>query len=78
MSQSQQADNSASLDQFRSALVDRIDLGMPHTIDRLANLVRIPSVSWDAFDREQVQRSAEFVREQLVQTRLFDEVEIHQ
>lgn len=78
MSQSQQADNSASLDQFRSELVDRIDLGMPHTIDRLANLVRIPSVSWDAFDREQVQRSAEFVREQLVQTRLFDEVEIHQ
>ncbi len=78
MSQSRQADASAALDQFRSDLVDRVDLGMPHTIDRLAKLVRIPSVSWDAFDREQVQRSAEFVCDQLEQTGIFDEVAIHQ
>lgn len=59
-------------------LRDRVQLGMPNTIDRLARLVRIPSVSWDAFDREHVSASAERVRELFAGTGMFDEVGIHQ
>lgn len=59
-------------------LLDRVDLGMPSAVARLADLVRIPSVSWDAFDREPVARSAEAVRELLESTGLFERVEVHQ
>jgi acetylornithine deacetylase/succinyl-diaminopimelate desuccinylase-like protein len=59
-------------------LRDRVQLGMPHTIDRLARLVRIPSVSWDAFDPAHVAESAERVRELFEGTGLFDEVSVHQ
>ena len=57
-------------------LLDRVDLGMPSTVARLADLVRIPSVSWDAFDREPVERSAEAVRALLEGTGLFERVEV--
>lgn len=59
-------------------LRDRVQLGMPSVIRRLSDLVRIPSVSWDEFDRSEVQRSAEAVRELFDATGLFDSVEIHQ
>ncbi|MGO1544156.1 MAG: dipeptidase [Gulosibacter sp.] len=59
-------------------LRDRVQLGMPHVISRLSDLVRIPSVSWDDFDREPVQRGAEAVRELFTQTGLFDTVDVHQ
>lgn len=59
-------------------LRDRVQLGMPHTVDRLARLVRIPSVSWEAFDKAHVRASAERVRELFEDTGMFDEVGIHQ
>lgn len=78
MSQRESSGAPAPDDQFTAQLCDRIDLGMPSTIDRLSQLVRIPSVSWDAFDREPVRRSAEFVRDQLEATGLFDSVATHE
>lgn len=65
-------------DDLDRAIRDRVELGMPHTIARLADLVRIPSVSWDAFDREHVRSSAESVQGLLDATGLFERVEIHQ
>lgn len=64
-------------DDLDRALRDRIELGMPQAIARLADLVRIPSVSWDAFDPARVGESAEAVRALLEGTGLFDRVEIH-
>lgn len=66
-----------SLSELERELLDRVELGMPSTVDRLAALVRIPSVSWPAFDRTHVRESAEAVAELLRDTRLFDEVGIH-
>lgn len=65
-------------DTLAPELRDRVDLGMPSTVDRLARLVRIPSVSWDAFDRAHVRRSAEAVREYFAGTGLFDDVSVHE
>lgn len=66
----------SSFDHLSAQLRDRVDLGMPSTVDRLASLVRIDSVSWDAFDREPVRRSAERVRELFEATGLFDEIDV--
>ena len=49
---------------------------MPVWLDELAELVRIPSVSWDSFDPAQVARSAEAVAELLRQLEFFDTVTI--
>lgn len=49
---------------------------MPRTVARLADLVRIPSVSWDAYDRDHVRASAEHVAGLLRDTGLFERVEI--
>ena len=64
----------SSFDQLSTELRDRVDLGMPSTVARLSDLVRIDSVSWDAFDREPVRRSADAVRELFAATGLFDEI----
>ncbi|GAB3294993.1 dipeptidase [Pseudoclavibacter terrae] len=57
-------------------LLDAVEDRFPATIARLSGLVRIPSVSWDAFDRVHVQRSAERTAELLRELELFDAVEI--
>jgi acetylornithine deacetylase/succinyl-diaminopimelate desuccinylase-like protein len=51
---------------------------MPSTIADLSKLVRIPSVSWAAFDPAHVRASAEAVAELAEQTGLFEVVEIKQ
>lgn len=69
-----ESENVSIGDQLR----DRVQLGMPSVIRRLSELVRIPSVSWDEFDRAEVQRSAAAVRELFEATGLFDTVAIEQ
>lgn len=63
---------------LNDALLDRVALGMPSTIDRLAALVRIPSVSWDAFDRQHVAASAQMTKTLLEETGLFESVSVHE
>lgn len=53
-----------------------VDAGFAATIADLARLVRIPSVSWPAFDPAHVARSAEAVAELLRGTGVFDLVEV--
>ncbi|MDJ1370420.1 M20/M25/M40 family metallo-hydrolase [Gulosibacter molinativorax] len=65
-------------DQIGDQLRDRVQLGMPSVIRRLSELVRIPSVSWDEFDRDEVRRSAEATRELFEATGLFDLIEVQQ
>ncbi|KAB1660121.1 dipeptidase [Pseudoclavibacter chungangensis] len=66
------ADHRASDDAIRRA----VDADLPRTIARLADLVRIPSVSWDAFDRAHVRASAEAVAELARATGVFERVEV--
>jgi acetylornithine deacetylase/succinyl-diaminopimelate desuccinylase-like protein len=58
------------------ALRAAVEAGFPATIADLARLVRIPSVSWPAFDPAHVAESAEAVAELLRGTGVFDEVEV--
>jgi acetylornithine deacetylase/succinyl-diaminopimelate desuccinylase-like protein len=58
------------------ALIDAVQLGMPSTIADLSALVRIPSVSWAAFDPAHVQSSAEAVAALAESTGVFDSVRI--
>ncbi|PPF84338.1 dipeptidase [Pseudoclavibacter sp. RFBJ3] len=58
------------------ALLRAVEDRFPTTIARLAGLVRIPSVSWDAFDRVHVRRSAERTAELLRETGVFESVDI--
>ncbi|HEV7567615.1 MAG TPA: dipeptidase [Microbacteriaceae bacterium] len=51
---------------------------LPATIADLSNLVRIPSVSWAAFDRANVAASADAVAALLRETGVFDSVRIAQ
>ena len=53
-----------------------VDAGFPATIADLARLVRIPSVSWPAFDPAHVAESAEAVAELLRGTGVFELVEV--
>jgi acetylornithine deacetylase/succinyl-diaminopimelate desuccinylase-like protein len=56
------------------ALREHVHGALPTTIADLSALVRIPSVSWSAFDPAQVQRSAEAVADLVRSTGVFDEV----
>jgi len=60
------------LDQLREAVRD----GMPVAISDLGRLVRIPSVSWDGFDADQVAATADAAKELLEALGVFDSVEI--
>ncbi len=66
------ADDTALL----AALSDSVDAGMPSTVAELSSLVRIPSVSWAAFDGANVQKSAEAVKSLVEGLGVFDSVKI--
>ncbi|KQO47134.1 MULTISPECIES: dipeptidase [unclassified Frigoribacterium] len=59
-----------------SELAEAVHAGLPATISDLGALVRIPSVSWDAFDPEHVRRSADAVAALVEGTGLFDQVTV--
>lgn len=59
-----------------SELAEAVHAGLPTTIADLGALVRIPSVSWDAFDPEHVRRSADAVAALVEGTGLFDQVTV--
>ncbi|MDO5051383.1 MAG: dipeptidase [Pseudoclavibacter sp.] len=59
-------------------IADAVRDGFPRAVARLGELVRIPSVSWPAFERAHVRRSAEQVAELARTTGLFERVEIHE
>ena len=58
------------------AIRSAVDAGFPATVADLARLVRIPSVSWPAFDPAHVAESAEAVAELLRGTGVFELVEV--
>jgi acetylornithine deacetylase/succinyl-diaminopimelate desuccinylase-like protein len=58
------------------ALREAVQGGLPAAIADLGALVRIPSVSWDGFDPEQVVASAEAIKTLLGDLGVFDSVEI--
>lgn len=55
-----------------------VHAGLPSAIADLAQLVRIPSVSWSAFDPANLRRSADAVAALLTETGVFDRVEVKQ
>ncbi|WP_438855965.1 dipeptidase [Agromyces sp. M3QZ16-3] len=57
-------------------LRDAVEAGFPSTVADLTDLVRIPSVSWGAFDPEHVARSAEAVAGLVRGLGVFDVVDI--
>lgn len=57
-------------------LAEAVAAGLPSAIADLSRLVRIPSVSWAAFDPAHVQKSAEAVAELATQTGVFESVTI--
>ncbi|MBP1241991.1 acetylornithine deacetylase/succinyl-diaminopimelate desuccinylase-like protein [Frigoribacterium sp. PvP120] len=59
-----------------SELAEAVQGGLPRTIADLSSLVRIPSVSWDAYDPSYVAASADAVAELVRSTGLFDEVRV--
>ncbi|MBD8659656.1 dipeptidase [Frigoribacterium sp. CFBP 8754] len=59
-----------------SELAEAVQGGLPRTIADLSSLVRIPSVSWDAYDPSHVAASAHAVAELVRSTGLFDEVRV--
>ncbi|TFC88812.1 dipeptidase [Cryobacterium sp. TMT3-29-2] len=58
------------------ALRAAVERGLPTTIADLCSLVRIPSVSWDAFDARQVAASADAVANLVRGLGVFESVEI--
>lgn len=60
------------LDQLR----DAVQGGMPSAISDLGRLVRIPSVSWDGFDPENVVASADAAKELLEGLGVFESVQV--
>lgn len=61
---------------FTAALDDAVQAGMPHTVADLSDLVRIPSVSWSAFDAQNVERSADAVAGLLRDLHVFETVSV--
>jgi acetylornithine deacetylase/succinyl-diaminopimelate desuccinylase-like protein len=65
-------------DDSQSAVRGIVEQNMPASISDLTDLVRIPSVSWEAFDRSFVAQSADAVASLLDGTGAFDEVVVSQ
>ncbi len=63
---------------FLSTLTENVATGMPSAIAELSDLVRIPSVSWAAFDPAHVHRSAEAIRVLVDGLGVFDTVQVSQ
>ncbi len=63
---------------FLPALTDSVAAGLPSAIAELGDLVRIPSVSWAAFDTSHVHSSAEAIRVLVEGLGVFDTVQIAQ
>lgn len=59
-------------------LSDAVSAGLPAALADLGDLVRIPSVSWAAFDPAHVHRSAEAIRALVDDVNVFDSVQISQ
>ena len=53
-----------------------IERDFGHNLEILKSLVRIPGIAWDAFDSAELSKSAEAVRDLLIQTRSFESVDI--
>lgn len=63
---------------FADELREAVAAGFPLAVADLSRLVRIPSVSWDGFDPDQVEASAEAVRALAADTGVFDDIDIVQ
>src|SRR5690554_2555504 len=57
-------------------LRESVQAGLPSAIAELSQLVRIPSVSWAAFDEQHVVDSAEAVEKLVRELGVFDQVEV--
>jgi cysteinylglycine-S-conjugate dipeptidase len=58
------------------SMTNAVQEGMPAAVADLSRLVRIPSVSWEAFDPSHVEESARAVSELVTQLGVFDTVEV--
>jgi acetylornithine deacetylase/succinyl-diaminopimelate desuccinylase-like protein len=76
MTQPLPTESSAVASEITGALRAAVDAGFPSTVADLARLVRIPSVSWPAFDHAHVAESADAVAELLRGTGVFELVEV--
>jgi acetylornithine deacetylase/succinyl-diaminopimelate desuccinylase-like protein len=65
-------------DALTTGLADAVQAGMPRAIADLTDLVRIPSVSWAAFDEQNVAHSADAVAALLRDLEVFDTVAVAQ
>jgi acetylornithine deacetylase/succinyl-diaminopimelate desuccinylase-like protein len=63
---------------FADDLREAVAAGFPLAVADLSRLVRIPSVSWDGFDPEQVEASAEAVKALAMETGVFEDIDIVQ
>lgn len=61
-----------------STLSETVTAGFPLAVAELSDLVRIPSVSWAAFDPAHVHRSAEAIRVLVEELGVFESVQISQ
>lgn len=59
-----------------AAIVEAVQRGFPAAVGELAQLVRIPSVSWSAFDPAFVQRSADAVADLATGLGVFESVQV--
>lgn len=86
MTASQQTPDPSGADEARTSSTETVETevraaveaGLPSAIADLSRLVRIPSVSWSAFDPANVARSAEAVAGLLSETGMFERVEVKQ
>ena len=51
--------------QVHQSIAEAVDRQLPRTIQTLTDLVSIPGIAWDSFDREPLERSAQAVAELL-------------
>jgi len=59
-----------------SKVTDGVTAAFPRAIGTLGDLVRIPGIAWDAFDAQNLERSAEAVANLLRATDIFEFVDI--